>query len=44
MVKTNEFSVKNHFSDPTGFNGNPPKVSDPHCNGYAKKCPEMLRI
>ena len=29
MVKTNEFSVKNYFSNPTGFFGNPPKVSDP---------------
>ena len=29
MVKTNEFLVKNYFSNQTGFYGNPPKVSDP---------------
>ena len=28
MVKTDEFSVKNYVSNPTGFYGNPPKVSD----------------
>ena len=44
MVKINEFTVKNYFSNPTGFYVNPPEGSHHTMGIISEICPKSQKV